>query len=86
MHKGRVKWFSPEKGYGFILTDPDTEVFVHHTQIECDGFCMLHAGEHVEFELVDTSRGWQARHVRRLGFDRPADSEPDTQPPAARSG
>lgn len=86
MHEGRVKWFSPEKGYGFILIEPDTEVFVHHTEIDGDGFRMLHAGERVQFELVDSKRGWQARKVRRLGFDGVAKLEPDTQPPAARSG
>jgi CspA family cold shock protein len=67
MTKGMVKWFSPEKGYGFIVMEPDTEVFVHHTAIVGDGFRILHADEEVEFELIDTDRGYQARNVRRLG-------------------
>jgi CspA family cold shock protein len=68
MYRGRVKWFSPEKGFGFIELDPDKEVFVHHTAITGDGFHMLHAGEAVEFDLIDTPRGFQARNVRRLGL------------------
>ena len=86
MQTGRVKWFSPEKGYGFILMDPDKEVFVHHTAIDGDGFRMLHTGELVEFEVVDTPRGYQARAVRRLGFSNPGETTPDSQPPAATSG
>jgi len=71
---GKVKWFSPEKGYGFILMDSATEVFVHYTSIITDGFRILHNGEQVEFELVETERGFQARDVKRLGFP---DEAPD---------
>ncbi len=80
MRTGRVKWFSPEKGYGFILIDGDVEVFVHFSEIVGDGFRMLHDGEEVEFELLDGDRGFQAKKVRRLGPDTPPDSmDPESQ-------
>ena len=66
MLSGRVKWFSPEKGFGFILLEDDTEVFVHYTSIIGDGFRILHAEEPVEFEIVDTIHGRQAKNVRRV--------------------
>ena len=66
MPRGRVKWFSSEKGYGFILLDSDAEAFVHHTSILGSGFRMLHTDEIVEFDLVDTPRGYQAKNVKRL--------------------
>jgi len=77
MQKGMVKWFSPEKGFGFIELNPETEVFVHHTAITGDGFKILHAGELVEFELIDTSRGYQAREVKRLGLQDQATDTPE---------
>lgn len=73
MRTGRVKWFSPEKGFGFIRVDPDIEVFVHYSQIECDGYRMLHEEELVEFDLVESERGYEARNVRRVG--KPGDEE-----------
>jgi CspA family cold shock protein len=80
MRRGRVKWFSPELGYGFILIDQDVEVFVHHSDIQSEGFRMLHDGEEVEFELHNTQRGFQARNVRRLGIEtNAADTESEKQ-------
>ena len=73
MPRGRVKWFSPEKGYGFIVLDPDTEAFVHFTSIIGEDFRMLHNEELVEFELIDTKRGYQAINVKRLGNANPND-------------
>jgi CspA family cold shock protein len=80
MARGRVKWFSPEKGFGFIAldTDQDTEVFVHYTSVLGNGFRMLHKDEVVEFDLIDTQKGFQARNVKRLGFDGSADSAADS--------
>ena len=66
MPLGKVKWFSPEKGFGFILIEDQTEVFVHYSEIMGDGFRMLHPEEEVEFELCDTSHGFQARNVIRV--------------------
>ncbi len=55
MARGTVKWFSDQKGYGFITTEgsEESEVFVHHSAIEGRGFRTLHQGETVEFELKD---------------------------------
>ena len=69
MSRGRVKWFSPEKGFGFIVDDRDREIFVHFSEIMGDGFRMLHDGEEVEFEISDSKRGLQARKVVRLGLE-----------------
>jgi len=66
MPTGKVKWFSPEKGFGFIFLDDETEVFVHYSEITGDGFRLLHADEEVEFELADTAQGYQARNVVRV--------------------
>lgn len=86
MIKGKVKWFNPDKGYGFILIEDKTEVFVHHTEIQGDGFHTLNNEEIVEFELVDTDRGFQAKNVNRLGLtddepDPATESKPQEQPP-----
>ena len=67
MSKGRVKWFSPEKGFGFIVDDRAREIFVHYSEILGEGFRMLHDGEEVEYEISDTKRGLQAKKVVRLG-------------------
>ncbi len=56
--RGRVKWFSDEKGYGFIEPEGDGEdVFVHYTEIVGEGFRTLKEGSLVEFEVVDGRRG-----------------------------
>lgn len=65
---GKVKWFNTEKGYGFIsYTDrngEDKEVFVHYSAIEGDGFKNLEADQNVEFAVVETPKGNQARCVQ----------------------
>jgi CspA family cold shock protein len=64
--QGQVKWFSSEKGYGFIERDGEEDVFVHHSQISMDGFRTLDAGEPVEFEIITGDRGPKAQNVSRL--------------------
>lgn len=62
--QGRVKWFSREKGYGFIeRTDGGGDVFVHYSAIQAQGFKSLQEGEEVEFEIVEGPRGPQAANV-----------------------
>ena len=62
--QGTVKWFSPLKGYGFILPDEGgEEVFVHYSAIQGEGYRNLEPGVVVTFGLVDLGKGAQARNV-----------------------
>jgi CspA family cold shock protein len=63
---GRVKWFSAEKGYGFIECEDGEDVFVHFTAIQGSGFRTLNEGEEVSFDIVQGDRGPQAANVVRL--------------------
>jgi cold shock CspA family protein len=67
---GKVKWFSQEKGYGFIQQDSGPDVFVHHSQIQSGGFRTLNEGERVEFDVIEEPKGLKAQNVVRL--DAPA--------------
>lgn len=67
MARGKVKWFSDKKGYGFIAKDDGGDVFVHHSAIQGAGFKTLAEGEEVEFEVVDGEKGLQARNVVKVG-------------------
>ena len=67
MTKGKVKWFSENKGYGFITTDEGgPDIFVHFSSIQMDGFKILREGEAVQFELQTTDKGLQASNVMRV--------------------
>lgn len=61
--QGVVKWFSAEKGYGFITPDNGPDVFVHYTAIQSSGYRKLEAGDKVEFEITDGPKGKQASAV-----------------------
>ena len=63
---GRVKWFSAEKGFGFLEREDGGDVFVHFSAVTGEGFRTLNEGERVEFEVVDGDRGPQAANVVRL--------------------
>jgi CspA family cold shock protein len=67
MFQGKVKWFSNDKGYGFIEAEDGEDVFVHFTGIVGDGFKTLDEGEIVSFEITDGNRGPQAANVSKLG-------------------
>ena len=67
--KGIVKWFSTDKGYGFIRRDSGDEIFVHHTDIEVDGYAALKNGETVEFDVFESDRGPKARNLVPLDVD-----------------
>jgi cold shock protein len=66
MAEGRVKWFNPKKGYGFIASDDGKEFFVHHTSIEGEGFRSLEDGDRVSFEPEEEMRGRKAVKVKKL--------------------
>ena len=64
--QGKVKWFNAEKGYGFIETEQGTDVFVHFSAIQSEGFKTLEEGQEVEFDIVEGARGPQAASVIKL--------------------
>ncbi len=66
MAKGTVKWFSNHKGYGFITTESGSDVFVHHSAIQGDGYKSLEEGQAVEFEVQQGPKGEQAASVIKL--------------------
>jgi cold shock protein len=74
---GTVKWFSQEKGYGFLQQEGGSDVFVHYSAIEGSGFKVLYEGEEVEFDIEDSGKGPKAQSVVRLN--------PPAEPPRRQS-
>ena len=66
MTTGTVKWFSNQKGYGFITPEEGNDVFVHHSEIQGEGYKSLAEGQKVEFEITDGPKGDQAKNVVKL--------------------
>jgi CspA family cold shock protein len=64
---GVVKWFSSEKGYGFISQEGGPDVFVHFSAIQGEGYRNLEEGQTVEFEVTSGEKGPQAANVRLTG-------------------
>ncbi len=63
MAEGTVKWFSNDKGYGFISQSSGEDVFVHYTAIQTEGYKSLEEGQAVQFEITDGPKGKQASNV-----------------------
>ena len=76
--RGSVKWFDPEKGWGFIRLEDGDEVFVHHSDIEGTGFRSLRDGAEVELDVERADRGPRARNVVPLG-GATAEADPSTR-------
>lgn len=67
MAQGKVKWFNPDKGYGFIEREGGDDLFVHFSEIQSDGFKTLDEGQSVEFEEATGQNGkQQAVKVRAI--------------------
>ena len=66
MAKGSVKWFNDQKGYGFVTQEDGTDIFVHFSAIQGEGFKTLHEGQEVEFDVTDGPKGAQASNVRPI--------------------
>lgn len=63
---GKVKWFSAQKGYGFIECEDGQDIFVHFSAIQGDGYKSLEEGQAVQFEIIDGEKGPQAKDVTRV--------------------
>ncbi|WP_159721993.1 cold-shock protein [Enterococcus sp. CSURQ0835] len=65
MENGTVKWFNAEKGFGFITREDGSDVFVHFSAIQGDGFKTLEEGQAVTFDVEESDRGPQATNVEK---------------------
>ncbi len=65
MANGKVKWFNNSKGYGFIQQEDGTDIFVHFSAIQGDGYKTLEEGQAVEFEVTQGPKGQQAANVAK---------------------
>ncbi len=66
MKTGTVKWFNAKKGYGFISDENGTDIFVHFSALNMEGFKVLEEGDKVEYEVIDGEKGPQAANVTKL--------------------
>ncbi len=66
MPNGTVKWFNDAKGFGFITAEDGTDVFVHFSSVQGDGFKSLAEGDQVSFDVVDGDKGPKAENVVKL--------------------
>jgi CspA family cold shock protein len=65
--KGVVKWFDNAKGYGFITRESGDDIFVHYRSIRGEGYRTLEDGQQVDFEVIQTPKGFQAQDVAIAG-------------------
>lgn len=67
--KSRVKWFNNVKGYGFIENNQLDDIFVHYSQVNKEGYKSLESGDIVQFDLITTDKGYQAKNVSLISSD-----------------
>ena len=63
---GKVKRFNKSKGFGFITTDDERDVFFHYSHIDMEGYKTIDEGARVSFDLVETERGLQAHNIKEV--------------------
>jgi CspA family cold shock protein len=78
MTMGTVKWFDPQKGFGFIISPSGCDVFVHYSGIDGQGFRCLRNGQAVEYQEIQTEKGLQGKQVKPLSPN-PSDAK-ETDP------
>jgi len=77
MTKGVVKWFDPQKGFGFLQNEDGMDVFIHYSEIDKEGFRCLRTGQQVEFNQIETHKGLQGKDIRVVdGVNPDTESEP----------
>jgi CspA family cold shock protein len=83
MASGKVKWFNPTKGFGFIAQESGADVFVHQTSILGSGYRTLIEGEEVTFDVINAEKGLKATNVKRVRPPAVAPHPPSPPPQAA---
>ena len=68
---GKIHWFNPDKGFGFIKTKGGEHIFVHYTAIKCSGYRSLYEGQEVYYQIIRGKRGLEAQHVEPIRDVRP---------------
>ena len=66
MSEGKVKWFNESKGFGFISQESGSDVFVHFSAIQADGFKTLNEGQSVSFDVSQGKKGLEATNVKPI--------------------
>ncbi len=64
--KGKVIRFNPKKGFGFIKSENEKDAFFHYSELQMEGFKTIEVNDEVEFDLVETEKGFAAKNIRKL--------------------